>query len=111
MKDDIGINGSPVEAAKGVEQVQVDEVIAPETSQSQGLGLSEGYIPLLATVAFGFTLQATWEGVALTMQFSILNGGPASLVYGGMLTACGAILIALSLAEMASIDPVVGAQY
>jgi len=32
-------------------------------------------------------------------------------VYGGMLTACGAILITLSLAEMASIDPVIGAQY
>jgi choline transport protein len=45
------------------------------------------------------------------MQFSILNGGPASLVYGGILTGAGAVLVALSLAEMASIDPVVGAQY
>ena len=47
----------------------------------------------------------------MTMQFSLLNGGPASLVYGGLLTTLGATAIALSLAEMASIDPVVGAQY
>lgn len=60
---------------------------------------------------FGFILQASWVGVALTMQFSILNGGPASLVYGGILQSFGATSIALSLAEMASIDPVVGAQY
>ena len=106
---DVELNASPT--TKETEQVQVDEVIAPETSPSSSTGISEGYIQLLATVAFGFTLQATWEGVALTMQFSILNGRPASLVYGGILTAFGAIFITLSLAEMSSIDPVVGAQY
>lgn len=41
----------------------------------------------------------------------MLNGGPASLVYGTMFAGLGSTCIAMSLAEMASIDPTVGAQY
>ncbi|KAF2718173.1 amino acid transporter [Polychaeton citri CBS 116435] len=89
---------------------QRDEVIALQNSGS-GTGLIEGYIELLAIINFGFTLQAAWEASGLSLQFSLLNGGPASLVYGSLLAGTGSCLIAASLAEMASIDPVVGAQY
>ena len=41
MKDDVEVNGSPMEAAKDSEKVQVDEVIMPETSASHQLGMSE----------------------------------------------------------------------
>ncbi|KAK9416764.1 putative Amino acid permease [Seiridium unicorne] len=79
-------------------------------SNSSG-GLVESYISYLPILYFGFTLQACWEAVGLSLQLNLLNGGPASLVYGGLVTSVGSILIALSLAEMASADPVVGAQY
>lgn len=47
----------------------------------------------------------------MTFQFSLSNGGPASIAYGSIFAGIGTTLIALSLAEMASIDPTVGAQY
>jgi choline transport protein len=53
-------------------------------------------------VNFGFTLQASWEASGASFQFSLLNGGPASLVYGSLFAGIGSTLIALSLAEMAS---------
>jgi hypothetical protein len=53
-------------------------------------------------VAFGLTLQASWEGVAVTFQASLLNGGPAAMVYGMILGSLGSVAIALSLGEMAS---------
>ncbi|KAF2252416.1 amino acid transporter, partial [Trematosphaeria pertusa] len=69
------------------------------------------YINLVAIVNFGFTLQAGWETVGLTLQYVLYNGGPASLVYGSILAGIGSTAIATSLGEMASIDPTVGAQY
>ncbi|PVH99996.1 amino acid transporter [Periconia macrospinosa] len=71
----------------------------------------ERYINLVAIVNFGFTLQAGWETVGLTLQYVLFNGGPASLVYGSILAGIGSTAIATSLGEMASIDPTVGAQY
>jgi len=47
-------------------------------------------------------LQCAWETFAITFEFSLLNGGPASMVYGAILGAFGATAVALSLAEMAS---------
>ncbi|KAF2997018.1 hypothetical protein E8E14_004973 [Neopestalotiopsis sp. 37M] len=82
-----------------------------ELESDSGGGLIENYITYLPTVYFGWTLQACWEAVGLSLQLNLLNGGPATLVYGGLLTSAGCIFIALSLAEMASADPAVGAQY
>lgn len=46
------------------------------------------------------------------MIFSaLLNGGPAALVYGCIISGIGSTAVALSLGEMASMDPNVGAQY
>lgn len=62
----------------------------------------ERYINFSAIVNFGFTLQCGWESVALMLQLVFLNGGPASLVYGTILSGIGSTAIALSLGEMAS---------
>jgi amino acid transporter len=62
-------------------------------------------------VAFGLTMQASWESMAISFQSGLLNGGPVSLVYGIILAGLGSSALALSLSEMASIDPTVGAQY
>ncbi|KAH8898932.1 amino acid transporter [Thozetella sp. PMI_491] len=78
---------------------------------SSDIGLTKESIGYLSITYFGFTLQAAWEAAGLAIQFSLVSGGPASLVYGSLLVGIGTTLIALSLSEMASIDPVVGAQY
>ncbi|OCK80086.1 amino acid transporter [Lepidopterella palustris CBS 459.81] len=69
------------------------------------------FITLKPAVAFGLTVLSTWEGIAITLGAGLLNGGPTSLVWGLVLAAIGSTSIALSLGEMASITPVVGAQY
>ncbi|ETS75560.1 hypothetical protein PFICI_12504 [Pestalotiopsis fici W106-1] len=104
-QDALGVEASVRNSEK---QYPVHDV---EVESDPGGGLVENYISYLPTVYFGFTLQACWEAVGLSLQLNLLNGGPATLVYGGLLTSAGSIFIALSLAEMASADPAVGAQY
>jgi choline transport protein len=71
----------------------------------------ERYISLKPMVAFGLTLQSSWESIAISLGPSLINGGPVTLTYGIIIAAIGSSAIALSLGEMASIDPTVGAQY
>ncbi|KAF2185768.1 amino acid transporter [Zopfia rhizophila CBS 207.26] len=74
-------------------------------------GALERYINLVSAINFGFILQCSWEATALTFQFSLINGGPASMFYGTLFAGIGTTIVAISLAEMASMDPTVGAQY
>lgn len=60
------------------------------------------YLKSKPIVAFGLTLQASWEGAAVTFQASLLNGGPVSMIYGLVLAGLGSSALALSLGEMAS---------
>ena len=85
------------------------------------------YINLIPAINFSFVLQISCEAAAVTFQFALSNGGPASIVYGSIFSGIGTTLVALSLAEMASMyvssvrkkivrliklrDPTVGAQY
>ena len=41
-------------------------------------------------------------GMALIFQFGLINGGPASLLYGTIVSGFGSTAVAFSLAEMAS---------
>lgn len=45
------------------------------------------------------------------MYFALYNGGPQTFVFSFIIVFCGAIAQAASLGEMASIQPVAGAQY
>ncbi|KAK1673623.1 amino acid/polyamine transporter I [Colletotrichum godetiae] len=78
--------------------------------QQQPTGL-ERYINHSSVVNFGVIILASWESFAVTFQFALANGGPASMFYGSILAGVGACAIGFSLAELASIDPTVGAQY
>lgn len=82
-----------------------------ELSLTSWVGKTQRYIELKPIVAFGLTLQSSWETIAVSFQTAFYNGGPVSLVYGIMIVTCGSAAIAASLGEMASIDPTVGAQY
>lgn len=96
------------------EQGSDDTEKAPTTvgqSSRRHVHSLERYINLSSVLNFGVIILASWESFAITFQFALLNGGPASMVYGCIVAGFGASAIALSLAEMASIDPTVGAQY
>ncbi|KAE8153706.1 amino acid permease [Aspergillus avenaceus] len=67
-----------------------------------------GYLPMLA---FAATTQASWESVGGSLGAVFMNGGPVALSYGMLLSFVGSLSLTLSMAEMASIHPVAGAQY
>ena len=62
----------------------------------------EKCINRITTMNFSFVLLCSWTGAGATMQLSLLNGGPASIVYGCVFAGVGTTLIAISFAEMAS---------
>lgn len=57
------------------------------------------------------SMMCTWEAVFFANLTAMVNGGPATLVYGFMYAFLGALSTAASLAEMASIYPTSGGQY
>lgn len=71
----------------------------------------QGYLRYAILIWFGFVSQCSWEASGFGIQLSLANGGPASLLYGTLIAGIGSALIALSLGEMAALDPEVGAQY
>lgn len=62
-------------------------------------------------IAFNLTIVSTWQAFANGMQSAFLNGGPRSIVWGFVVAGLCTLTVVLSLAEMASITPSVGAQY
>lgn len=64
--------------------------------------IKQKYINGVTTLNFSFVLLCSWVGAAAGLQLALLNGGPASVVYGCIFAGVGTALIAISLAEMAS---------
>lgn len=62
-------------------------------------------------IFMAFCTSVTWEAICSTMTQSLLTGGSSSMVWGFVASAIGALLIALSLSEFASIIPTAGGQY
>ncbi|KAI9712157.1 MAG: hypothetical protein M1812_006995 [Candelaria pacifica] len=85
-----------------------DGIYLARAGKKQQMNRNFGFI---STVAFSSTLLATWEGLSSSFQAGLNNGGPTSLVYGFMLSFTGTMAVSASLAEMASIIPIAGAQY
>jgi choline transport protein len=81
---------------------------SPHREFAQKLDRLINFIPAIAFVS---TSQASWESVSASFQAGLINGGHTSLVYGQLIAWFGSLAIALSISEMASINPTVGAQY
>ncbi|EXJ91531.1 hypothetical protein A1O3_00079 [Capronia epimyces CBS 606.96] len=64
-----------------------------------------------ALLGMSATTLCTWEATSALFAGAYTNGGPASVVYGFIVSVFGTLCIAASLAEMASISPIAGAQY
>ncbi|KAJ5946623.1 hypothetical protein N7454_003462 [Penicillium verhagenii] len=65
----------------------------------------------LSILSLSLTLLSSWESVANSFESGLVNGGPAGLVWGMVLSIIGTMAMALSLAELASMCPRAGAQY
>lgn len=61
--------------------------------------------------AFSLTYMAVWEGMCTNMYFALYNGGPSAFVFSIIIVFFGACSQAASIGEVASIQPVAGAQY
>ncbi|KAK7614754.1 amino acid/polyamine transporter I [Phyllosticta paracitricarpa] len=67
-----------------------------------------GFFQLLFTI---LVYQSGWEGPVSNLLPVFLNGGPQVLIWGLVIVWVGALAQSASLAEMASITPIAGAQY
>ncbi|SLM34649.1 Amino acid/polyamine transporter I [Lasallia pustulata] len=85
-----------------------DSVVMARMGKKQQLNRSFGFIPVLALSS---TVLSSWESICATFAAGLVNGGSVALVYGFILAAIGTMCLAASLAEMASITPISGAQY
>ncbi|KAJ5805360.1 hypothetical protein N7474_011247 [Penicillium riverlandense] len=65
----------------------------------------------LSILSLSVTLLSSWESIANSFEEGLVNGGPAGLVWGMVLSITGTMAMALSLAELASMCPLAGAQY
>ncbi|KAJ5546784.1 hypothetical protein N7494_004369 [Penicillium frequentans] len=65
----------------------------------------------LSILSLSLTILSSWESVANSFESGLVNGGPAGLVWGMILSIIGTMALALSLAELASMCPRAGAQY
>lgn len=61
--------------------------------------------------AFSLTFMSTWLGMCTNMWFALYNGGPQTFAWSVIIAYVGALAQSASLAEMASIQPIAGAQY
>ena len=60
---------------------------------------------------FALTFMSSWETMLLNLSAVLYNGGPQTLAWGILVVAAGALAQSASLAEMASLQPIAGAQY
>ncbi|KAF2747896.1 amino acid transporter [Sporormia fimetaria CBS 119925] len=86
---------------------QCDVTVESRSNEQQ----FERYISLAGFYNFGMCLQCGWEATSIGLILPLLNGGPAALVWGVLISGAGHLFTVFSLAEMASMDPTVGAQY
>lgn len=61
--------------------------------------------------AFSACFLTTWLGVGSSMYYAFLNGGPVAYLFNYVIVLVGVMAQTVSLAELASIQPVAGAQY
>ncbi|KAI5456626.1 amino acid/polyamine transporter I [Mariannaea sp. PMI_226] len=98
--------------AAGKAVYSVDTSVKPDTDSSlYNQTRTRRVFSFSQLFAFSLTYMALWEGMCTNMYFALYNGGPQTFVFSFIIVFFGAIAQAASLGEMASIQPVAGAQY
>lgn len=94
---------------KGIENSRAeDEAAMQALGKVQQVKRNFGFWTILGLTA---SMMCTWEAVFFANAPAMINGGPATLVYGFIYAFLGALSTAASLAELASIYPTSGGQY
>ena len=106
-----GGNSFDVAEVASTKKLDVTHHISFRSQNDKLITGTQRYLETLPVVAFGITIVGTWEATANGIQPGFLNGGPSSIVWGFLVSGACTLTIVLSLAEMASITPSVGAQY
>ncbi|KAL6248924.1 hypothetical protein RBB50_003987 [Rhinocladiella similis] len=60
---------------------------------------------------FSLSYMSSWEAVASNIAFFFWNGGPRALSFGYFVVITGVLCQVASMAEMAAVQPIAGAQY
>ncbi|KAI0802645.1 amino acid transporter [Xylaria sp. FL0064] len=113
MKDDIelGITGHghiPSTTQSSNEKYRDDDAYLQSLGKKPLLTRAFGFVSIL-----GLSCSAllSWEGVLVTSISGLLNGGPAGVVWGFLISWIGTISVYTSLGELASMAPTSGGQY
>ncbi|KAI1334037.1 amino acid/polyamine transporter I [Xylariaceae sp. FL0016] len=61
--------------------------------------------------AFSLTYMGLWQTILTNSFYALNNGGPNALFFGFLVVFTGALAQASSIGEMASMQPIAGAQY
>ncbi|KAE9403315.1 putative amino acid permease [Gymnopus androsaceus JB14] len=85
-----------------------DGVLLEHLGKKEQLKRIFGFVTILALSS---TILNSWESICGILAAGFFNGGPVSLIYGMLLVISGSLALAASLAEMASMCPIAGAQY
>ena len=65
----------------------------------------------VSIVGFVMVLQSTWESMLLAIEYGLINGGTAGVIWITVFVIIGALCMIASMAEMASMAPTAGGQY
>ncbi|KAJ5661147.1 Amino acid/polyamine transporter I [Penicillium longicatenatum] len=98
----------------GIDDFKVEAVQTSHELRRAALGHEQSMkrrFNVWSLIFLAFCTSVTWEVICATMTQSLLTGGSSSMVWGFAASAIGALAIALSLSEYASILPTAGGQY
>ncbi|KAH7320646.1 putative GABA permease [Stachybotrys elegans] len=65
----------------------------------------------MSILGFSCTVLITWEGILIVSTSSLLNGGPAGVIWGYLIVWIGSLSTYTVLSELASMAPTAGGQY
>ncbi|APA06522.1 hypothetical protein sscle_02g012920 [Sclerotinia sclerotiorum 1980 UF-70] len=65
----------------------------------------------MSILGFSCTVLITWEGMLIVSTQSLLNGGPAGVIWGYIIVWIGTISTFVVLSELASMAPIAAGQY
>jgi choline transport protein len=91
----------------------VTKMASLEIGQTTNLEVGEmkKSIGALTMIALCFNICNSWAGLSASTQLALLQGGPATLLYGMIITGSSYMAIAVSMGELASVYPTAGGQY
>ncbi|OTA98391.1 hypothetical protein M426DRAFT_17454 [Hypoxylon sp. CI-4A] len=65
----------------------------------------------MSILGFSCTVLITWEGILIVSTQSLVNGGPAGVIWGYIIVWAGTVSTFTVLSELASMAPTAGGQY